>query len=127
MLFMAGANSLFPAARETVYHNSRHIGLLPLCQGDHPSPVFPQKSHRLFLTKETFFRKIKNGLSREGKSRRNTITVAVASLNPGSVNFFASRRREVVPMYITLTELLALLTFVLLLVEFVFDHHNKKK
>ena len=79
------------------------------------------------MTKETFFRKIKNGLSREGKSRRNTITVAVASLNPGSVNFFASRRREVVPMYITLTELLALLTFVLLLVEFVFDHHNKKK
>ena len=30
-------------------------------------------------------------------------------------------------MYITLTELIALLTFVLLLVEFIFDHHNKKK
>ena len=36
---------------------------------------------------DSIIHQIKNGLSREGKSRRNTITVAVASLNPGSVNF----------------------------------------
>ena len=30
-------------------------------------------------------------------------------------------------MYITLTEFLAIMTFILLLVEFIFDHHNKKK
>ena len=30
-------------------------------------------------------------------------------------------------MYITLTELLAIMTFVLLLIEFLIDHQNKKK
>ena len=48
----------------------------------------PSLHFRFSLTNPDILRKIKNGISRKGETRRNTTTVAVASLTPGSVKFF---------------------------------------